>query len=381
MFGRRVTLFKLFDFEVRIDVSWIIIAVLITWSLAEGFFPHYYKNLSSVAYVWMGVMGALGLFASIIAHELSHSLIARKFGLPIRGITLFIFGGVAEMADEPPSAQAEFFMAIAGPITSILIGLVCHGIYIWAHNNGWSVALIGIFNYLRWINWVLAVFNLLPAFPLDGGRIFRSILWRWKGNLQWATRISTQIGAGFGFVLSFMGILYIISGVFITGIWWLLIGFFLRNASQMSYQRVLVNRVFEGESVRRFLKPNPVIVPVTLSIAELVDEYIYKYHFKMFPVVKDKKLLGCISTREVKEIPRGEWNQHTVGEVFKACSPANTITADIDATKALSIMNRTGNSRLMVVEDDKLIGIITLKDLLLFLSLKIDLEGKEFEKK
>ena len=136
MFGRRVTLFKLLGFEVRIDISWTIIAVLITWSLASGFFPHYYKNLSAGTYLLMGVMGALGLFASIVVHELSHSLIARKFGLPMKGITLFIFGGVAEMEDEPPSAQAEFFMAIAGPLTSIFIGFVCHGVYIWAQKNG-----------------------------------------------------------------------------------------------------------------------------------------------------------------------------------------------------------------------------------------------------
>jgi Zn-dependent protease/predicted transcriptional regulator len=379
MFGKKIKLFKLFGFEVSIHVSWLIIAFLITWSLAEGLFPNYYKDLSSAMYWLMGFLGAIGLFASIIFHELWHSLVARKFGLPMRGITLFIFGGVAEMEEEPPSAKAEFSMAIAGPVTSIIIGLVFYGIYTLGARLGWPELAVGVLSYLGFINLILAGFNLIPAFPLDGGRVLRSALWKWKDNLRWATRVSSQIGSGFGVLLIVMGIFSFIRGNFIGGIWWALIGMFLRNASQMSYQRLMMQRAFEGEPVRRFMKPDPVTVPVSISLRQLVDDYIYKYHFKMFPIMDNGKLSGCITTREVKEVPQSEWDQHTVGEVSKPCSSENTISPDADAMDALSTMNRTRNSRLMVVEGDRLFGVITLKDLLDFLSLKLDLEQKALD--
>lgn len=377
MFGKQITLFKLFDFKIRIDASWIIIAVLITWSLAKGVFPHYYKDLPEATYWWMGGAGALGLFASIILHELCHSLVARRFGLPIRGITLFIFGGVSEMEEEPPSAKAEFFMAIAGPISSILIGFALYGTFLAIQKAGWPVSVAGVINYTAQINWILAGFNLVPAFPLDGGRVFRSILWLWKGNLRWATRIAAQIGSGFGFFLSVVGILFIIRGTFVSGIWMLLIGMFLHNASQVSYKRLVILRILGGETVRRFMKTDPVAVPVSTSITDLVENYVYKYHFKMFPVIKNDKLVGCVSTREVKTVPREKWSQRTVEELARPCSSTNTISLNTEAVKALSIMSQTGNSRIMVAEGHRLVGIITLKDLLQFLSLKMNLEGED----
>lgn len=379
MFGKSISLFKLFGFQVKIDLSWIVIAVLITWSLAKGVFPYYYKGLSTTTYWWMGIFGALGLFFSIVFHELCHSLVARKFDLPMKGITLFIFGGVAEMEEEPPSPRAEFFMAIAGPISSILIGIVFLGVRFIGQTSDWSILVIGVFGYLSYLNFLLAGFNLVPAFPLDGGRVFRSILWGWKNNLKWATRIASRIGSGFGLVLIFFGVLYIIRGAFIGGIWWFLIGLFLRNASSMSYSRLLMNQALEGEPVGRFMKTDPITIPPSITIEKFVDEYLYKYHFKMFPVVDDKKLVGCVSTREIKEIDRGEWNQRTIGEIVKPCSCDNTITSDTDAMKALSSMNKTGVSRLLVVDGDRLVGLIALKDLLGFLSLKLDLEGETVE--
>ncbi len=385
MFGKRITLFKLFGFEVRLDLSWIFIALLVTWSLARGLFPDYYKGLPPATYFWMGLFGALGLFASIIVHELFHSLVARKFGLHMKGITLFIFGGVAEMPGEPPSARAEFFIAIAGPIASIVLGFLFFLIHMGARAIGWPVSFVGVFGYLGGVNWFLAVLNLIPAFPLDGGRVLRSILWSRKKNLRWATRISSRIGAGFGLVLIFLGILNVVrtisagGGVSIGGLWWIFIGIFLRNAAQMSYQNLITRRALEGEPVGHFMKAEPATVPPSISLKELVEEHIYKRHFKMFPVVEEGRLIGCISTREVKGIPREEWGRRTVGELLKPCSRENALTPAADAMKALSLMNQTGNSRLMVVEGDRLVGIVTLKDLLGFLSLKFDLEGEDFK--
>jgi len=380
MFGKRITLFKLLGFEVKIDVSWLIIAVLITWSLARAVFPSYFQGLSGTTYVLMGVVGALGLFSSIVVHEFSHSLIARRFGLSMKGITLFIFGGVAEMEKEPPTAKAEFFMAIAGPLASVILGGILYGITVLGARSGWPNPVIGVLSYLWSINLVLAAFNLLPAFPLDGGRVLRSALWGFTGRLAWATRIASLIGSGFGFLLIAMGVVTIVRGDFVGGIWWFLIGMFVRNAAQASYRQLVTRRLLEGEPVRRFMERNPVTVPYHISVEQLVEDYVYKHHFKMYPVVQEEKLVGCVTTRDVKMIPREEWDQHTVKEVSTACSPENTIASDADATDALALMSRTGNSRLMVVDGERLVGIIALKDLLEFLSLKMDLEGKALER-
>jgi Zn-dependent protease/CBS domain-containing protein len=374
MFGKRLKLFNLFGFEVGIDSSWIIIAILIAWSLSTGFFPVQFKNLSTQTYWIMGIIGAAGLFFSIIAHEFCHSLVARKNGVPMKGITLFIFGGVAEMGDEPPSAKSELQIAAVGPLSSIAIAAVFYGVYQVGIVSGWSPAINGVVAYLAMINGLLAAFNLVPAFPLDGGRILRSVLWGWKGNLRWATRISSSIGGGFGIFLIVLGFMRILSGNFIGGMWLGLIGLFIQNAAKMSYQQLITRKALEGEPLKRFMQTDPVTVPASTSIDRLIEDYIYRYHFKLFPVVNSGKLLGCISTKQVKEIPRAEWNRKTVGEIADRCSTANTIEPDADAVQALSAMRRNNASRLMVVEDDQLVGIIALKDMLEFLSLKVELD-------
>ncbi|MCX5890488.1 MAG: site-2 protease family protein [Deltaproteobacteria bacterium] len=374
MFGKRIRLFSLLGFEVRIDLSWIIIAVLVTWSLAKGLFPYLYPDLAPEVYWGMGAAGAVGLFASIIFHEFCHSLVARKFGMAMKGITLFIFGGVAEMGEEPPSAKAEFYMAAAGPVSSLFLSGVFYFIFQAGLSGDWPEPVNGVLRYLSWINFLLAMFNLLPAFPLDGGRILRAILWGTKQDLQWATRVSAGIGSGFGLVLIFLGIFSVIRGNVIGGFWWFLIGLFLRGAAQASYQQLVIRKSLEGEHVRRFMNPHPVSVPPTLTVAELVEDYVYKYHYKMFPVLDDGRLVGCVTTRDIKEIPKEQWSRETVAEMAKKCAPEATIGPETDAVKALAIMNQTGLSRLLVAENDRLIGILTLKDLLAFLSLKVELE-------
>jgi Zn-dependent protease/CBS domain-containing protein len=325
----------------------------------------------------MGVAGAIGLFASIVFHEFCHSLVARQFGLSIRGITLFVFGGVAEMTEEPRGPKMEFWMAIAGPISSVLLAMGLYLTYMLGGYIGWTGPVMVVVWFLVRLNIGLAVFNLLPAFPLDGGRVLRSILWSIKGNLRWATKIASQLGSGFGLFLIIMGILQFITGYgFVGGIWLALIGMFIRNASQTSYQQLLMRRTLGGEEIWSFMRMDPVTVPPSISIERLVNDYFYKYHFKMFPVTDGQLLLGCITSEQVKQIPRGQWENISVRELVKPCSSENTISPQTDAVKALSIMSRTGNSRLMVVDAGRLVGIVTLKDMLKFLDLKIDLEGQ-----
>jgi Zn-dependent protease/predicted transcriptional regulator len=375
MFGKRIKLFKIFGFEVGIDWSWIILAILIAWSLSVGIFPFRYKGLSTQTYWLMGIVGAFGLFFSIIFHEMCHSLVARKYGMAMKGITLFIFGGVAEMGEEPPNPKAEFMMAIVGPISSIAIAIVFYGIYALGRQNGWPEPISGVVQYLAYINGLLAFFNLVPAFPLDGGRVLRSILWGLKKNLRWATSISSRIGSGFGILLIVLGAYQFLRGNFVGGMWWFLIGMFLRGAARTSYQQLLLRKALEGEPVRRFMKTDPVTVKPSLSVAQLVEDYVYKYHYKMFPIVEDMdRLIGCVTTKQVKEIPREEWGQRRIGEIAAQCSAENTIGPQVDAMKALSIMSKTGASRLLVTEGSHLLGIIALKDLLKFFALKVELE-------
>jgi Zn-dependent protease/CBS domain-containing protein len=379
MFGKRINLFKLLGFQVRIDMSWIILALLVAWSLSSGLFPLYYKDLSTSTYWIMGIIGTVGLFLSIVFHEFCHSVVARKYGVPMKGITLFIFGGMAEMSEEPTSAKAEFMMAVAGPISSVLAGLAFYGLLAIGNQAAWISPVRGVLAYLAWINMILAAFNLLPAFPLDGGRVLRSILWGVKKNLRWASRISSRVGSLFGFAMILFGFLSFFRGNFIAGLWWSLIGMFLHSAAKMSYQQLLTRKALEGETVRRFMKEDPVTVPSSARVDELVEDYIYRYHFKMFPVVESSgKLLGCVTTRDVKALPKEEWGKKSVGEIAASCSEANTIRSGEDAVKALSRMSQNSMSRLMVVDDGHLAGVITLKDMLKFLSLKVELEDQQY---
>ncbi|MEN8260559.1 MAG: site-2 protease family protein [Pseudomonadota bacterium] len=372
---RQYSLFRLFGFEVKIDVSWLLLALLIVWTLAAGLFPTKYPDLHHQTYWWMGIAGAVGIFFSIVFHEFSHSLIARRHGMPIRGITLFIFGGVAEMEDEPPSPESEFWMAIAGPISSFLLAVFFYLVHQIAIAAGWHASIVGVSYYLGYLNMILAIFNLVPAFPLDGGRVLRAGLWKWKNDIQSATRTSSQIGAGFGLVLIILGVLGIIQGNFIAGMWWLLIGAFLRGAANASYMQLMMREVLQGEPISRFMNTQPVVVPPSTLIQFLVDDYLYKYHYKMFPVVEDSRLLGCVTVQDVKDLPREEWGRRRVENLVHPCSLENTVSPDADTTKVLMAMIRPGgSSRYMVVDDGRLMGIISMADLKAYLALKLDLE-------
>lgn len=375
MFGKRIHLFTVYGFKIRLDASWFVLAVLVTWSLATSFFPVVMPNLSGATYWMLGIGGALGLFASIVLHELSHAVIARRNAIPMRGITLFIFGGVAEMDAEPPSAGAEFRMAAAGPIASFAIG---GGLLALRALVPLPAPLVALAGYLATINVVLAIFNLVPAFPLDGGRILRAALWhRWR-NLRRATRAASGVGNAFGLLLIFGGIYLVIAqGEFIGGMWLALIGLFVRNAARSSYQQVLLRRALEGEPVRAFTRTDPVTVPSWLSVQSLVDDVIYRHHHKLYPVVDDERLTGCVTTDDVKALPREDWHHRRVADISRDCSVENTLHPDTDALDALQAMRRGGRSRMLVAENGTLVGILSVKDLLEFFALKVDLEERD----
>jgi Zn-dependent protease/CBS domain-containing protein len=376
MFGHKFPLFRILGFQVYADMTWIFLAVLITWSLASGLFPTLYPGLEPTMYWSMGIVGAIGLFASLILHELSHSLVARRYGLPIGGITLWIFGGVAEMTSEPETAKAEFRIAIAGPLMSFALAGVFYLLAGAARSVEASVPITGVLSYLALINLILAIFNLIPAFPLDGGRVLRAGLWAWKGNLQKATRWASFAGSTFGMFLIAMGLVALVSGNFLGGFWWMLIGFFVHSAARSSYSQLMARRVLEGEKVERFMSREVATVPPDIDLRHFVEEYVYAFHHDFYPVVnRDGQLVACLNIRQVKEVPREEWDKRRVIDVADHCTPENTIRPDADAGRLLQQMTRSGHSRLMVVDKDKLVGVVVLKDLMEYISMRLDLEG------
>ncbi|MBI2857550.1 MAG: site-2 protease family protein [Chloroflexi bacterium] len=388
MFGKSVKLFKLFGFEVKIDISWLVIAVLVAWMLAKGLFPFQVAGLSQSTYWWMGVAGALGLFVSIVFHELWHSLIARRYKLQMKGITLFIFGGVSEMTEEPENAKVEFWMAIAGPLSSLALAAIFYGLSLMLTNgtvlpqfspfsvlpefaSGTSPVTVVLY-WMGFFNVALAIFNIVPAFPLDGGRVLRAAIWAFDKDIVKATKIAAFIGSAFAVILIVFGLYGVLRGQ-LAYLWNVLIGWFLWTAARTSYQQVLVRKGLEGMTVQRFMQANPVTVSRSLSVERFVEDYIYKHTFKMYPVVDGERLFGCASLQKVRDLPRDEWPRKTVGEIAGDCSSENTIEPSASATQALSKMSRSGHSRLIVVEGQRLVGIITVKDMLQFLNSKLQL--------
>lgn len=390
MFGRRIQLFRLFGFQINLDPSWFVVAVLFSWYLATSIFPQSRPGFESGVYWAMGIAGVLGLFASVVLHELGHALAARRVGVRMRGITLFIFGGVAEMTDEPPRPAAEFWIAVAGPAVSLVLAVAATATLVLGSLAGpeslggtaavAAGAALGVLQYLAVINGMLLLFNLVPAFPLDGGRVLRSLLWSVKGDLRWATRVTSALGSAFGLLLILAGVVSVLMGDVLGGLWWFLIGIFLKSAAQSSYRQLLVREHLQGEAVERFMERDPVTVERSMPVAQMVQDYLYRHHFKMFPVVDDGRLLGCVTLERIKELPKEEWSRQSVGTLVEPCTESNTIAPHEDATQALARMSAAGASRLMVVAtgDDgerRLVGMVTLRDLLAFLSAKLELGG------
>lgn len=372
---RQFRLFSLFGFEVRLDLSWLLLALLISWSLGAGMFPADYPGLQPRVYAWMGVAGALGVFFSIVFHEFSHSMVARHYGMPIKGITLFIFGGVAEMEEEPPGPKSEFLMAIAGPLASFLLAFIFARIEAIALLRGWPTPVVGVSNALAYINTVVAIFNLVPAFPLDGGRMLRAALWYFRKDMNSATRIASQMGSGFGFALMLLGIFAFVQGNIIGGMWWFLIGIFLRGAATASYQRLVLHDMVHQQPVSSFMRSDPVTVPPSVTVRDWVEDYVYRHHFKMFPVVEGAELLGAVTIDEIREIPKEDWDRLTIRDIMRPISDDNTVAAGMETEKLLAAMMHPGKqTRYMVVDGGRLVGVIALKDVLELIALKMEIE-------
>ena len=373
IFLHRARLFSLFGFEVSVDASWLLLAVLIAWTLAGSVFPGITPGLTSAHYWVMAGLATAGLLMSIIFHEMAHSLVARHYGLPIRGITLFIFGGVAEMTAEPNRPRDELLMAAAGPAASLLLAAMCYALLVGVAAWGAPAIVAGVVWYLALINFVLALFNLVPAFPLDGGRILRAALWSWRGDLVWATRIAAGAGNLFGIFLIVFGLIGVLQGDFIGGIWRFLIGMFLRGAASASFSETLARRLLADIPVARIMNSDPITVPSDVSVQAFIDDYVYRHHHRWFPVVDDGTVVGSVTMQQAASMDRALWPAVPIGQIMRLLSPEDVVGPDTDAFATLMQMRRTGLSRLMVLHHGRLFGMVSSRDLLDILSLEQEL--------
>ncbi len=379
IFGRSWTLLKVFGFPIKINPTWFLLFFLIVFSLSTpgGLFHQWLEGEEvSRSTMWvLGVVGALGLFACLLIHELSHSVVARHTGMPVRGITLFIFGGVSEMEDEPPTAAAEFFMAVVGPLSSLALSAVF--LAAWALCNFMLHAppvMNVVLLYLAIVNFAIAAFNSLPAFPLDGGRVLRSFLWGITGNLWSATRLAAAVGSGFGMLMILGGIFSLFHALIISGIWLMFLGFFLRQAANSSLQNVMMRKTLGGENVGRFMTSPPVCVKEDLPVERFVNEYVLPYHFTAFPVTDNEgRLIGIIRARSPGEIDRRLWPQTPVKDIMTPRSSDTEVTPQTSALYALRKLSGAEGRRIIVVQDEQPVGIISLRDLMEFINLKADL--------
>lgn len=372
---RKFRLFRVFGFEVGLDPSWLVIAALVVWSLASGVFPYLFEGYGAGVYWSMAVMATLGLFVSIVAHELSHSLAARRLGMQMRGITLFIFGGLAEMDDEPPSPKSEALMALAGPAMSLLVGGLCYIGYRLL-SGGVPVPVTGVVGYLGLLNVALAGFNMIPAYPLDGGRVLRALLWRLSGDMLKATRWASGVGVGFAWMLVALGTLRVLQGIVVGGVWWILIGLFMRSIAGLSYRQLQVRTALRHETVARFTRRDLPGVPGEISLRSFADDYLFRHAERVYPVVDDNNVWrGCIGIGDLKRVPQDRWHQISVAEMAAVCEPDRMIDADADAEKAFRKLSRRPTETLFVAEGDRLVGTISQKDLANFVAAKLELES------
>lgn len=370
MNSRNLTLATVFGIDVKVNVSWVFIAILLSWALAQGYFPVVHEGLAQINYWAMSIIAVLGLFASILVHEMAHSLVARTFGLEIKSITLWLLGGVAEMRDEPPHAGAEFLMAIAGPATSFVLAAMFYLVGALLSSTE-SLVLLGLVAaYLAKLNLVLAVFNLVPAFPLDGGRVARAVMWSMTGNFERATEIATRMGSIFGTLLIAAGVLSLLAGLGLGSLWLVILGLFIRFAADASRVQVHTKHALDGELVATRMTASPVSVSPEIPIAHLIEHYMFKYHFEFFPVVDNGVLVGSVSLHQVKRVPPCERSSTPVRAIALPLDDKNKINVDATAAQALAQMQSTGQSLLMVTDHHALVGVIGIRDILNLVSVK-----------
>jgi Zn-dependent protease/CBS domain-containing protein len=347
---------------IRVGVHWSLLVVfaLIVWSLASAVFPDQNPGLSDGAYLAMAVVAALAFFASILLHELGHAIEAQREGMEIDGITLWLFGGVAQFRGQFPSAGAEFRIAAAGPLVSLVLGVVFVAL---ARITGLPDAVDGVLFWLGSINLMLLVFNLLPALPLDGGRILRSILWAARDDFRWATRVAAGLGRAFGYGFIGLGIALLVFASAFSGAWLAFLGWFLLGAASAEARWIAVRDALDDLRVRDLMASEPVTVSPRLSLGDFMDEVVSPQRYTTYPVVENGRAVGLLPFRRVAEVPRREWDGHTVSDSMLARADVPVLRPDDRLIDVLAQLSEHPVGRALVVENGRLAGLLSISDL------------------
>lgn len=379
-----VSLFTLWGIEIRLDYSVLIIFALIVFSLATGVFPGWHPDWSPGLNWGLALLSGVAFFASLLAHEMSHSLVSQYYGIPVPRITLFLFGGMAEISREPDRPKEECLIAIAGPAMSFLIAIVCTNLALWTvadetlratlrSGDLSAVTNLGpVATALFWlgtINFVLAVFNMVPGFPMDGGRVFRALIWAITGDQNKATRWASNGGRFFGWFLMALGVVSLFSGGGLGGLWWILIGWFISSLATMSYRQLVTDTALKDFRIADLMRTRFETVPAGLSVADFVDDYLLRSSQRVWPVVEGDRTRGVVSLSSISAIPAAERTTKTLGEMSRPLDPSHDLAPDIPARDALKRLMKAGDEALPVVEDGRVVGLIQHADVLRWLSL------------
>ena len=354
-----IEIFKVAGIQVAIDYSWLVIFALILWSLAAGYFPGEYPGYSTGTYWLVGLVATILFFGSVLGHELCHAAMGNRLGEEVHRITLFIFGGMAELEHEPTSGIDELKIAAVGPLSSIVMAGIFWLIALGIPAAGATALWKAVFSYLAFINLALALFNLLPGFPLDGGRLLRAALWMRWGDLRRATAAAADWGNTIAWGMIAFGAMEIFAGVLIGGMWLIFIGLFLRSAASSGYQSMIVEQALSGTHVREIMVRDPIVLGPDETVADAVENYFLRYGFGGFPVAADGKALGVVTLAQVRECPASERANRRIGQVMRPAEGTIEIAPGAGVIDAIRQMVAADIGRLLVVEQGVLVGLIT----------------------
>ncbi len=358
--GASLDIGRLAGIRIAIHWSWLIVFALIAWTLADAVFPAQNPGLSDAAYIAMAVTAALLFFLSLLLHELGHALQARREGMEIEGITLWLFGGVAQFKGAFPSAGAEFRIAVAGPAVSLALGLL---FALGAWGIAFPEAVDGVAAWLGYINLVLLAFNMLPALPLDGGRVLRSTLWYIRGDFRLATHVAAGIGRGFGFLMIAGGLFLLIFQSSFSGAWLAFLGWFLLQAATGEARYLAAQEALGDLRVSDLMVRDPVTVPAGLSLGRFMDEVAWQRRYTTYPVVEDGEVVGLLAFRCVAQVPRAEWDVKTVRDCMLPRERVPVVRQEEKAFDALAELSQSTVNRAFVLDDGRLVGFLSITDL------------------
>ena len=365
---------RIFGIQVRLHFTWFVIFFLVTVSLSLEAFPAFYPGWEQPLYWTIGIVTSLLFFTSVLAHELAHSLVGRANGIQIKSITLFIFGGMAQMTKEADKAGAELKMAIAGPACSLAIS----GMFtlLWWLTKDVVEPLSAMAFWLAWINGVLAIFNLIPGFPLDGGRVFRSLVWRFSGNYQLATRIATRLGQGvaYAFILGGILIMFLLQE-WVSGLWIIFIGWFLQYAASISYRQTQQREILQGFTAAQVMTSDYMVVPPDITVGQLVQDYVLFKGYRLFLVADGDKVKGTVTLHNIKSVPQSDWSTTQVDKIMVPADQLNAVRPEQDALSVLEQMEERSINQMSVVNEGKIIGLITRDSLVRFLQTHAELRA------